>query len=254
MSVTASRAHLSNVEFYNLTVHSLSSRCSRWNTISFELADTDAVNVQIRNSTFNRTVSLTDGGSGSTLSSGYRYWIHNNIFDEASGNNYAIELDNNNSIIETTTSTVASTRSSTSPAQSGATRSTTTSSTISTTAARSISRTIRSGTASTTTRSSCGSPPGQTSSSEPEASRSRSRTTSSRRPCQWGTCSVLLATRRSTPTSSTSSPQGVHTRSPRIRSCRCRAASRLPSIPPAGSPAVGLGAFSNGTWSVGTER
>jgi hypothetical protein len=97
------RPSMTNVQFYNLTVYVRARSCAKWNSLSFELFETDATNVQIRNSTFNRTVSLTDPGSGTPLSSGYRYWIHNNVFSEGtsgSNNNYAIELDNNNSIID----------------------------------------------------------------------------------------------------------------------------------------------------------
>ena len=87
-------------EFYNLNVQATSSTCALWNTLSFELFETDAFNTTIRNSSFNRTVSLTDIGQGSALTSGHRYRIHNNLFTVASGNAYAIELDQHSSVID----------------------------------------------------------------------------------------------------------------------------------------------------------
>jgi hypothetical protein len=62
----------------------------------------DVVNVTIRNSYFNATLSLTDAGSGSPLASGWRYNVHNNYFDIPSVSQtgvvgYALELDQNSS-------------------------------------------------------------------------------------------------------------------------------------------------------------
>ena len=97
---------LRNVDFSHLTVRSIAPTGScpdggtrSWNSLAFELWETDAVNVQIRDSTFNRTVSLTDIGLGSPRPSGWRYRIHHNRFIEDGGNNYAIELDQHSSLV-----------------------------------------------------------------------------------------------------------------------------------------------------------
>lgn len=90
---------LSNVDFYDLDVRTTVANCSQWNSLAFELWNTDARNVQIRNSVFNRTVSLTNGDDP-VLASGYRYRIHHNSFQEEGGNNYAIELHINSNEVD----------------------------------------------------------------------------------------------------------------------------------------------------------
>lgn len=91
-------SRMSNVDFFNLNVQVLTDTCARWNTLAFELYRTDAVNVRIRQSRFNRVLSLIS--EGGPVSSGYRYRVHNNVFTVPSGNNYAIELHAHSSIID----------------------------------------------------------------------------------------------------------------------------------------------------------
>lgn len=95
-------SHLTNVEFYNLNIRIEAEQCANWNALGFELWQTDAVNVQIRNSRINRTLSLIDINNGSPLSNGTRYRIHHNYFDQPNdgGNHYAIELDNHSCEID----------------------------------------------------------------------------------------------------------------------------------------------------------
>jgi hypothetical protein len=100
---------LTNVAFYNIRAISGSPRLVTpevtWPAISFELHEVDAVNVTIRNSYFNATLSLVDKGASSTLASGFRYRIHHNHFDIASRAEtgevqYALELDQNSSEVD----------------------------------------------------------------------------------------------------------------------------------------------------------
>jgi hypothetical protein len=93
---------LTNVEFYNLRCTVGSPTVLWWPAISFEMNEMDAVNVTIRNSYFNATLSLTDAGVSSRLASGRRYNIHHNHFDipsqaETGELQYALELDQNSS-------------------------------------------------------------------------------------------------------------------------------------------------------------
>jgi hypothetical protein len=91
-------SEMTNVEFSNLTVHAASERCARWNTLAFELYRTEAVNVTIRNSRFNRVLSLVS--QGAPLKRGFRFHVHNNIFSmESDGDPYSIELYTNSSLV-----------------------------------------------------------------------------------------------------------------------------------------------------------
>jgi len=91
-------SHLSNVEFYNIRVDVSSETCAKWNTLAFELYRVTATNVVIRDSTFNRVLSLIDDAG--RLAPGFRYRVHNNVFAVPSGNNYAIELHADSSIVD----------------------------------------------------------------------------------------------------------------------------------------------------------
>ena len=95
---------LTNVEFYNLNVTVGSPTLDitpilSYPAIAFEMNEMDVTNVTIRNSYFNATLSLTDEGVSSPLTSGWRYNIHHNHFDIApslqTGGNlqYGLELD-----------------------------------------------------------------------------------------------------------------------------------------------------------------
>jgi chitodextrinase len=88
-------SYIRNSDLYNLDVQTTSANCSKWSTLTVELYETDPVNSEIRNSRFNGTLSLTDAGSGSPLSSGYRWRLHNNVWTITPGMYYAIELDQN---------------------------------------------------------------------------------------------------------------------------------------------------------------
>ena len=92
---------LTNVEFYNLRCTTGSPMILSWPGHLLRDVEMPAVNVTIRNSYFNATVSLTDG-SASQLSAGRRYNIHNNHFDipseaKVGAIGYALELDQNSS-------------------------------------------------------------------------------------------------------------------------------------------------------------
>ena len=100
MSPGSESSNLSNVDFFNLRVRALSDTCARWNTLAVELWQTDALATTIRNSSFNRSVSLTDFENAPPLSHGYRYRLHHNIFLMRSREDYAIELDQNSSIVD----------------------------------------------------------------------------------------------------------------------------------------------------------
>ena len=100
---------LTNVAFSNIRAIAGSPRIVTpqvtWPAISFEMHEMDAVNVTIRNSYFNATLSLVDKGAGSTLASGFRYRIHHNHFDipsraETGALQYALELDQNSSEVD----------------------------------------------------------------------------------------------------------------------------------------------------------
>ena len=100
---------LTNVAFYNIRAIAGSPRIVTpqvtWPAISFEMHEIDAVNVTIRNSYFNATLSLVDKEAGSTLASGFRYRIHHNHFDipsraETGVLQYALELDQNSSEVD----------------------------------------------------------------------------------------------------------------------------------------------------------
>jgi chitodextrinase len=91
-------SNMTNTEFSNLDVQALSGRCATWNTLAFELFRTEAVNVVIRNSRFNRVMSLISGSG--PLSSGVRYRIHNNEFNLPTGGDYAIELHTHSSEVD----------------------------------------------------------------------------------------------------------------------------------------------------------
>jgi hypothetical protein len=104
LGVKGSGGTLRDVEFYNLRCTVGSPTVLTWPAISFEMNDMDAVNVAIRNSYFNATLSLTDPGAGSKLARGRRYDIHHNHFDipsqsETGELQYALELDQNSSEI-----------------------------------------------------------------------------------------------------------------------------------------------------------
>jgi hypothetical protein len=92
------RTRISNVDFFNLDVHVATSDCARWNTLAFELFQTDATNVVIRDSRFNSVVSLTS--EAGPLSRGFRYRVHNNVFTVQAGNSYSIELDADSSVVD----------------------------------------------------------------------------------------------------------------------------------------------------------
>jgi len=93
----ARRSSMSNVDFSNLDVRVLSDTCARWTTLAFELFRVDAVNVTIRNSRFNRVLSLiSDGGA---LKRNYRYRVHHNLFTIPSGH-YALELNAHSSVVD----------------------------------------------------------------------------------------------------------------------------------------------------------
>jgi hypothetical protein len=96
----AGPSHMRDVDFFNLDVRASSTRCAVWSTLAFELWETDTQNTTIRNSRFNRPVSLTDVGKGSPLQNGYRYRIHHNLFAIATDEDYALELDQNCSTID----------------------------------------------------------------------------------------------------------------------------------------------------------
>jgi hypothetical protein len=100
---------LTNVTFYNIRAIAGSPRLITpqvtWPAISFEMYDVDAMNVTIRNSYFNATLSLVDKEPSSTLASGFRYRIHHNHFDipsraETGALQYALELDENSSTVD----------------------------------------------------------------------------------------------------------------------------------------------------------
>jgi chitodextrinase len=93
-------SHVNDTDFSNLNVSVSTTSCSSWNTLAFELFDTDAVNTTIRNSSFNATVSLTDTSNSAPLSSGFRYHLHNNRWDISTGSEYAIELDQDSTEID----------------------------------------------------------------------------------------------------------------------------------------------------------
>ena len=57
-------SEVDNTTFDNLDVSVGTTSCSVWNTLAFELFETNAVGTTIENSSFNATVSLTDVGSG----------------------------------------------------------------------------------------------------------------------------------------------------------------------------------------------
>ena len=102
LGVKGSGGTLTNVEFYNLRVTVGSPTVLSWPAISFEMNEIDGSDVTIRNSYFNATLSLTDAGVGSQLARGRRYNIHHNQFDIPSKAQtgvlqYALELDQNSS-------------------------------------------------------------------------------------------------------------------------------------------------------------
>ena len=95
-------ALLQNVEFYNLDCTTGSATVLSWPALAFEMWQVTAVNVTIRDSRFNATVSLTDYNNGSPLASGWRYKVHNNRWTilpaaEVGGYQYALELDQHSS-------------------------------------------------------------------------------------------------------------------------------------------------------------
>jgi Protein of unknown function (DUF1565) len=92
------QSRMSNVKFWNLSVHVAPDACARWNSLAFELYRVEAVNVVIRNSRLNRVLSLISDGP--RLRRAHRYRIHHNLFDISSGSNYAIELGTHSAVVD----------------------------------------------------------------------------------------------------------------------------------------------------------
>ena len=93
-AVKGTGSFIRDSEIWNNAFDALSSSCSSWNTLTVELFNTDPLNTRIHNNHFNGVLSITDTGSAGALSSGYRYRIDHNVFQLTQTDQfYGIELD-----------------------------------------------------------------------------------------------------------------------------------------------------------------
>jgi len=99
VKMTANYSVIRDTEIYNNDFDAASASCSTWNTLGVELWS-DAQNSSFHHNRLNRTLSLPEVGNESPLPSGYRWRIHNNHFTMPGGSNYAIEAGLNGSIVD----------------------------------------------------------------------------------------------------------------------------------------------------------